>query len=226
MIIINTEYFQGEIYLPHAKPGISSGVKDVENKVQSFMEDYVLDYINKSFGPKLANEFINELDDAEANGLKSGADQKWDNLLNGMTYTNPAGDEVIWRGIRRKSNSTGDYNRSFLANYVYFHYESSDFTTRGGTGNVKVQAANAENDNTSYKSVKAWRRFAEWVEGTNPSSPYGIKGGFLGGPYVDYFAGSEEVFLYRFVNDQNELIEDTYADFTPISWGNINQFSI
>ena len=130
-MIINNSYFTGEIYIPHAKPSVSSKTKGVAIDMIAFIDDYERDALIKSLGYALSREFIAELDEDKPNGLKDTADVKWDELLNGKEYTDPSGQTVMWEGIRRKQPSTStEYNRSFLADYVYFHYEQDNETTR------------------------------------------------------------------------------------------------
>lgn len=228
MIITNT-YFQGEIYLPHAKPGISDDVK-LERQVIGFIEDYTYDCLIKSLGSRLFYEFQTQLDIEKANGLKDSVDAKWNELLNGHTYDNPAGNEVVWRGIRYKSSVSANYNRSFLADFVYFYYASNDAITKTGAGDGKIQSANATIVSGTDKSVKAWRKFVKLVQGTTFENPYFLKSGPFGGVGVDYQRTINdidgEINLYQFINDKNELITDTYANFKPKVWGNINQLGI
>jgi hypothetical protein len=226
MAIINNTYFSGEIYLTHAKPSISDGVKDVENKINSFIEDYEYDCLVNSLGSPLYWEFLSKLDSTQSNGLIVGADVKWDRLLNGYTYTDVKSIEKVWRGIRFKSSPTSDYNRSFLAQYVYFNYESSEDSARTGAGNVQVAAANAQRVAKTQKVTKAWRKFVAMVQGDLKVNPYISKNVFgsfnLTG--VDYLSTvSTEVNLYEFINDTNDLVTDTYAKFSPKVWGTMTQ---
>ena len=230
MTIINKDnYFFGEIYLPHADSGISSEVKDVGVKIDDFIDEYVPDCLIKSLGSKLGHEFIGELDDLEVNGLKSGADAKWDLLLNGETYDNPNGDEVVWKGIRFKSSSTSEYNKSLLAYYVYYFYESNDSIVRTGAGHARLEAANAIRVSATHKSIKAWRKFITMVQGTSFENPYFQRNTIFGSiTAVDYYKVnlSAGVSLYRFIEDKNELVADTYADFVPWMWRQQNQLQM
>jgi hypothetical protein len=224
MIIDNT-YFKGEIYIPHATPMVTDQVTGVDNKIQDFIWDYVYECLFKSLGSILLNEFIGELDGDNANGLVTGADAKWDNLLNGHTYNDPqTGKAVVWRGLRFKSTSKSNYDRSLLAYYVYYHYESNDFITRSDIGNQQEQGKNAIAIIPNQKVVKAWRKFVYLVQGESVS-PRIIERPF--GYGIDYYSqGDEEVSLYKFIEDQNEIVEDTYAEFNPKTWTNINEFGI
>jgi len=224
-MIINNTYFKADIYLPHAKPNASDGVVEVENEVLDFINEYARDCLFKSLGSVLFYEFIAELDPLQTNGLKVGSVAKWNDLLNGKSYTDSQGNAVVWRGIRYKSiDSLDDPDRSFLANYVYFHYESNDFITRSDAGTQREQARNAEMVMPTQKVVKAWRKFIKQVQGSVITPKTHVERyGFA----VDYYGGGdEEVSLYRFINDSNDLVEDTYEGFNPKSWEDINQFGI
>ena len=225
-MIIDNGYFTGELYLAEAKPSMTSEVKDVESKLNDFIDDYVPDCILKCFGNKLGYEFIAELDSTEENGLKASVDAKWDDLLNGKTYTDSNGDSQVWKGMRWKSNTEGKYNRSFLASYVYYHFESNDDSHRTGAGNFRIEAANAISVGKSMKVVKAWRKFVKLVQGELSTSPYSVKSGQYGGFITDYYTGDEEINLYQFIVDSNDLVADTYADFNPKNWKNMNQLGI
>lgn len=233
MIVRNT-YFKNDIYLPHAKVSATDAVKGVESKLDDYIDQYEQDCLFKCFGSRLYTEFIATLDSTEPTFIKTGSDAKWGFLLNGKSYTNSNGDNVIWKGIRQKTISLGvtedadSYDKSFLADYIYFHYESNAHVTRSNAGNVKSKSANAVTVAPTQKVVKAWRKFVELVQGST-TSPYFYKESTisLGGLGVDYYQGNgTEVSLYQFIADQNDLVEDTYADFEPKLWGNINQLGM
>ena len=220
MIIDNT-YFKGEIYLPFSAPSVSDNVKKVEGDVKEFINDYAREVLLKSLGTTLFLEFEQQLDPSESNGLITSADVKWDNLLNGTSYTKPNGEDVIWRGIRYKSSASGGYNRSFIANYVYFFYESDSFITRSSIGNQVQNGKNSETIVPNQKVVKSWNKFVKTVQGDS------IKPSIVRGVGIDYFnEGGYDVSLYEFINDSNTLVEDTYVGFNPKTWKELNQFGL
>ena len=225
-MIINNTYFSNNLYLPHAKSSLTDAVKDVPNKVQDYIDDYVPECLIECLGSLLGEEFIAKLDSEEANGLIAGTEAKWDELLNGKTYTNPKGDEVVWKGIRRKSSAASEYNRSFLANYVFFFYESNDSETRSAVGSVRLEAANAIRVSSGRKAIKAWREFVQLVQGDDGTSTAFFKEGQYGGLGIDYSIASPKINLYKFIEDSNELVADTYAEFKPKVWVQMNQLSI
>jgi hypothetical protein len=221
MIIDNT-YFKGEIYLPFSAPSVSDDIKRTEEDVTEFINDYSRDVLLKSLGTTLFIELESQLDDTEENGLIDGADSKWDELLNGKVYTNPEGEDVIWRGIRYKSKSTSVYNRSFIANYVYVYHESNSFITRSEIGNQIQMGKNGETVVPNQKVVKSWSKFVKLVQGDE------VKPNIVRGCGVDYFnAGGSDVSMYKFINDSNNLVEDTYIGFNPKTWNDeVNEFGI
>ncbi len=224
MPIINNTYFIGEIYLPHAKPSITDGITGVDANVLEFIAEYAEECLIKSLGDNLAPLLFAELDPTETNALKVGADVKWDDLVNGDVYPDPiTGKDVNWKGIRYKNISTGVYNRSFLANYVYFFFEQSDFITRSNTGNVLIESENSSRLDPNIKVVKAWRKFVNQVQGEIDNAAIIVKDYGYG---IDWFSGGSNVSMYKFINDINETTPDTYPDFNPKTWERINQFGI
>jgi len=240
MGIVNNTYFKNEIYIAHAKPGIADAVTEVESKVNDFINEYEQDCLIKSLGVLLANEFFSKLDSSRPNFIKEGEDAKWDELLNGKTYEKE-GKTVVWKGIRIKSKSLGDELQgglpdvSFLANYIYFFYESNFFITRGNAGSGSNKSANMETIVPNQKVVKAWNKFVQMVQGGvfNSSYPnfegnYFEKEGRFGGLGVSFYNEDEmlNVPMYKFISDMNELLEGAYADFSPKQWSFMNQFGI
>ena len=222
MIVINT-YFKGEIYIPLANPSITKAVKGVALELEAFIEEYERDCLIKCLGFVLYNEFLAEIDMTESNGLKPTANAKWDDLLNGKTYTDVNGNNVVWAGIRQKvPNTSTTYNKSFLANYIYWYYEKNNEISRSAVGHVKPKAKNAVIMSPIARPVTAWRKFIKLVQGekavaTPIYSRYGLG--------IDYFQNTETP-LYKFINDMNSLVEDTYSDFEPKLWVNQNQLGI
>ena len=223
-MIINNSYFKGDIYIAHAKPGITDSVTGVTLDINSFIDSYENEALMKCLGYSLSREFIAVLNSEKSNGLIVGADSKWDDLLNGKEYTDPNGVLVKWEGIRRKTTTSTKYDKSFLADYVFFFYEQNEEIVRGGTGFGKPKAKNMRMTTSTPKVVKAWNRFVELVQGTdqkpNVVQKYGIPIG------IDWYGGGQQITLYKFINDMNSIAPDTYAKFNPKSWKTMNQFGI
>jgi hypothetical protein len=232
MGIVKTGYFKNEIYLPHAAPNISSDLTDVESKVENFINQYERDCLVKCLGG-LSLEFFENLDSNESSYIKSGSDAKWNELLNGKTYSK-SGRDYFWKGIVSKFGPLGtnldssNYKTSFLAYYIYFFYEKNDFLKKVNGGGGKVKVANLEHSNPGFKAVNAWNEFVTLVQGEEKRSPAFYKKGNFGGCYFDYSQGFEDsnVCLYEFINDMNDIDEDCYKLFEPKRWDFINQHGI
>lgn len=223
MIITGNTYFTGELYIPHANPTVTDSVTEISTDMLEFIERYERDCLIKSLGLILYNEFVTNIDILEATLIDAGAQPEWDELMNGKTYVNPEGKTVEWRGIRYKNISSGVYNRSFLANYVYFFFEQNQEITTTNVGDAKLQPKNAILVSATDKVVNAWREFITLIQGDTGNEsvilkPYGIG--------VDYYTGGSEVSLYKYIKDQNTLVEDTYAEFDPKTWKNMNRLGI
>lgn len=220
--VTKNTYYKNELYISHAKPSITSDVTTVSAELDDFILEYERECLVKCLGLQLAKEFISQLDDTKANGLVAGADAKWNDLLNGKTYTNPSGEVVEWLGIRRK-DSKDSYTISFLANYVYYQYEQNYDIFRSGIGNVKGKVNNTVEKSPAPKAIRAWRKMVDIIQGKEfdykvIERPFGIG--------VDWYHDDIEVSLYRFIKDINLINPDTYANFKPSYWEVRNQFGI
>ena len=225
-MIINKTYFRSSIYLPEAKPGLAD--EAVNLKLQDIIDEYAYDCLLKSLGKKLSKEFISKLDSSKSNGLSDNADAKWDDLLNGKEYISKDGTEKEWRGIRFKNSPLDtDYNVSLIAFYVYFFHEQISNETRSIIGNVSEEAKNAKNSVFDSKSVRAWNKFVELTQGLPLKPTVIIPSVYDGKAYgVSYYNEGEDVNLYEFINDSNDLLADTYAGFSPKYFKTMNTFNI
>lgn len=226
MSIVKNHYFRNEIFLPKANPSITDDITAIPADLIDFINEYEEDCLIKCFGTVLYNSLKNEFDFAQENLLKTTAAQKWDDLLNGkQNYTNREGKTVSWRGIRFKGrlDGTGQYDKSFIANYVYFFHEQNNQSTRGSVGHQKNDPKNATVVSARPKAVRAWRKFVEMVQG--PEANVAVYTTNLG-IGVDYYTIGEHVTLYEFVKDMNFIDPTTYPDFAGKNWVNINQFDL
>ncbi len=223
-LIIDNTYFVNELYIPHAKPSITTGVTTIDANLDSFIDEYVRECLIKCLGLTLAEQFIDNLDENQANWIASGADAKWDYLLNGHEYTYGS-DTRKWRGIRFKNLPTdANHNRSFLANYVYIKYEANYAEWRAGVGDVKAKAENASVVSAAPKIAKAHRKMTRMIQGRLNDPKVYMRYSGVG---VDYFDYNEEISLYTFIEEMNDLVSDTYPNFKKSFWNvEYNQFGI
>ena len=224
-MITNNTYYKNEIYIPHAKPSVTSDVTTVSAELDDFIEEYERECLIKSLGFQLFSLFNAELDSTQSNGLKVGSVAKWDDLLNGKTYTNGKGDLVSWRGIRFKAKAKDTLpTKSFLANYVFYMYEQNSDVFRTGVGYAKGTPKNAEERSAAPRVINAWRKMVDAIQGKEFKREIIVRPFGYG---VDYYHDNGEVTLYQFIIDTNNEVADTYPDFKPGMWNAYkNQFGI
>jgi len=207
-MIIDTSYFQGEIFLPNI--GTSPSSED-GSLLKNFIQEYEEDCLGKCFGYDLYKEFTDQFD--ESGELKSDADEKWDQLLNGYEYE-LSGKIVKWNGLIQEKE---DYKRSLIAQYVFFYYIQHESFT--GVGPVRENANNAEPISIVPKAVRAWRKFYDMTVG-DISEPTINMTSF--GVAIDYLGEiSSKRSLYQFLEDSGE-----FHNWQPFGFQNINQFDI
>lgn len=189
-MIINSSYFVGDIYLSQVGLNASMHVNNNE-RLQSFIDKYEPKILIKALGRRLYNEFISNLQ--EDGTVKTDADQKWNDLLNGAEYEK-GGVTYYWRGLV-------DDNKSLIAYYVYYHYVNENIEQQTTLGTVKADAKNSSSASAIPTVVEAWRNLYDWYMGDNQFTPQVY---YHRGFYVeDWYSGnnSKEVSLYKFLSD-------------------------
>lgn len=232
MPITDLTYYKADISIPHAQTSVSDTATGERIRLNIYISQYEREALIKTLGYTLYNEFSDQFDVSANNvwTLKGAADAKWGELLNGKEYTVNS-NTVFYRGMvftepYSTANATGDdLNRSFMAYYIYYNYLNDDMEDYGGTGITELQAKNATRISPIPKSIRSWRRFYELVVGTfNQPALLQNRTGMIG---LDWFGTNDtERSLYQFIDDQNTLVADTYADWEPTRFDNENQFGI
>ena len=232
-MITKNSYFKGELYIPEAKPSISDEVGGEKDAFNFMVEKFEEDCLVKCLGISLFKEFVENIDTEETTLIKAGSDEKWDKLMNGHDYQLNNKD-YFWKGIRFKTPLiSNEYNRSFLANYIYFFYNSNKHTMTSSTGEKELVTENANNVTPTVKVVKAWNEFVKLVQGKYQHHAYGYgylgynnhvvnNHGMLG---VDHYSGEEYKTLYEYIRDMNKS-SVVYDNFKPKTWETMNVFNI
>lgn len=154
MYIIDETYFIGDLVIPDSG-GID--ISSTSNDINIWIDRYARELLRDALGDALFNDFDSELIDGE---LDSGADVKWVNLVNGCTYTYN-GRDYVWRGLAYKD---GEFKVSILAHYVYYHWHQAQITRMSGVGEVRGNAVNATNVNSTSRSVRVWNAFVDMYQ--------------------------------------------------------------
>ncbi|WP_394749539.1 DUF6712 family protein [Spongiimicrobium salis] len=216
MSIINSSYFVSDLYLPQVGEGASSIVNN-EGSLNEFITIYEPEILTYALGSKLYSEFIQHI---QQNGtISASADQKWNDLLNGIEYEKN-GITHFWKGIVRPF---GTFKKSFIANYVWYKYVYDSITQHTTLGIVKADAENSKTVSANRRLTDVWRDMIDWYGGTIEGNSVTC---FSHGNYhfEDHFNGhgnTKEVSLYTFLSDHSDNYPGWY--FTPLEnkneWG-------
>jgi|SRR5690554_5825512 len=151
MYLIDETYFVGDLVIPQ---GGGIDVPSTDNNIKLWIDRYSRELLRDALG----NALFDELDSQISNGeLDAGADVKWGNLVNGCTYTYND-RQYNWRGLIFKD---GDFKMSILAYYVYHHWHQAQVTRMSGVGEVRGNAVNSTNADSTYRTVRVWNTFVD-----------------------------------------------------------------
>ena len=211
--IIDETYFQRNLHVPNSDE-LNTGAYA---ELQEYIDSKARLCLKSALGYKLFNEF----DGNVTNGvLDDGAPQKWIDLVNGKEYT-INGDLFRWEGLIQ---TEGAFNKSLLANFVYYHWLNDNQSSVTGVGEVVLNAKNATNINSTQRLVSVWNEFVEMYQGKmfeHYKHTYYYRNikivDYLGDAYDD-----EYVSLVRFLIDNKE----DYPEAAIKRYQFINQFGI
>lgn len=212
-MITTRAYFTLNSELPFVSDDVpNASLVGNKSEADATIQRYEKDILLKTLGYPNYKTFMSQFDYDEATNIhtiKTTADQKWKDLLNGKEYT-VNGVDVIWQGIIFKDE---DVNRSFITNYCYCKWLEKDTSKHLGVGLSEPQAKGAKRANPAYKYTDAYNDFVSMVVGN----------------YYNGFSneiGSGVRSLYEFLNDMNKLDSTTYPNWLPTKFSKINIFSI
>ena len=102
-----------------------------------------------------------KLYDAYKAGIEAGSPAaNWTALRDGKAYTNRAGVDAKWQGLKY---TAGSQKKSLIANYVYWHWLKNEATMTTGTGEKVANNQNASNASPIHKQVAAWNEMVRWA---------------------------------------------------------------
>ena len=217
MIIDNT-YFVGILHL--AQVGVDvSGVGNNNAEIQHYIDTYENELLELALGVRLKEEFQSQFI-TDSPVLMPGADAKWTRLLDGHTYTKDSID-YYWKGLRY-----GDvlFQKSLIANYVYYKYVKDKEVQKTTLGVVKAGSENSSSASAIPTLTRVWNDLYKWYGGgdcVNNFVSYYYKG-VLVNDYFNSSNNSKDVSLFQFILDNQSDYDNWY--FTPIE--DKNQFNL
>lgn len=202
-MIIDATYFQkGILYIPNNKDISAApiGAPSTQSELDVFIDNYERDLLINALGVNLFNLLVTAMDDLPS------ADQKWQDLVNGVDYTINS-KTYRWEGLK------GYNKQSLIAFYVYCQYLRNDESTYTTTGIVKNNSKNAENYDPTGKYIKAWNCFIEQYQKDFTYCPNIIVNAF-GNVGLDYYGNNDSKrSLFQYLRDANELDAEAFPDF-------------
>ncbi len=199
MYLIDASYFIREIHIPN----VNESNTDAGTKLEYFVDEKVrLLLSTKALGSVLFNQLNSNI----TNGVLSNtAPQKWKDLVNGKTYTKDD-KTYVWEGLLQ---TKGTFKKSLLAYYTYYYWLMDNVSTMVGIGEVRGEAKNAVNVNSTQRLTTVWNEFIKLYQGENDC--YILQKYLYNGvPVSDYYNNNQNnyVSLLRFLKDNETDFPD------------------
>ena len=201
MYLIDGTYFARDLQLPKSQRGV-----DI---IDSWGETEPIAVLKGALNRDLFDDF----DSNVTAGVYVPGVTKWDNLVNGLDYTYQ-GKDYRWDGLLRQE---GSFKFSLLADYTWCEWLRHSLSRQSGVGEVKGNAANSVNVNSTSTFVNIWNRFVLAYQGRESLTPrVYIKRGV---PFYDYFnSEGSYVSLIDFLKHNKTDYED--ADLLTYEFAN------
>lgn len=211
MFIIDGTYFIREYNIPNANE-LQTGASI---QLTQYIDERVPFVLKQALGFTLFTELLTDM----TNGvLKTDADQKWKDLVDGVTYTKED-KEYRWNGL---IYTEGTFKNSLLTPFVFYYFLKDNVSQLSGVGEVAGTSKNAESVNSNQRLVTAWNDFVLQYQGEGRFRPhkYMHRGVFVS----DYFVNRNSGFvdLITFLSDN----ETVYPDAQLTKYDHQNSFGL
>jgi hypothetical protein len=182
-MIIDNKFFADE---PTKIANVLEG-KDLPKIVAKFIGEYQLKCLKTILGACLAKEVLDSFEFVVGSGysLKATATTPIKNLVNGFEYDAPTTSVLsscgcgcgggnctkrYWKGFVTTSqylyaDALQEQKKSFIANYVYYHWLLYNRTASTGTGQQILEGENSISAQNFSKRIDAWNEFMFLVVG-------------------------------------------------------------
>ena len=193
MYIIDQTYFTRDLSIPN----INEMQTEAFDNLNSFVDEYVRQLLSDALGVQI----FNELDSYVIGGVfdGTGAPQYIIDLVNGKEYVK-SGTTYKWSGL---ISTQGVFKKSLLANYIYYKWLQSNFSTQSGVGEVTINPQNANLVNPTQKLVSVWNTFLLMYQNMNTCYPSVYYKGHT--QVIDWLGinANTEVSLIQYLNDND-----------------------
>jgi hypothetical protein len=149
-MIIDRSYFTGPLVIPQL------GSIPVQDTVDAYITMYEPELLSKVMGESLANALNQAIEDL---GSDEDLDQRWKDILDGVSFTNSSSRPSKWVGLAPVNQIPGGP----IAAFVWFHYTRDTAAQNSGVGVVSATAENAVNVSPTFKLSQAWNSMVKDV---------------------------------------------------------------
>lgn len=193
MYIIDQTYFTRDLSIPN----INEMQTEAFDNLNSFVDEYVRQLLRDALGIQIFNELDSYVIGGAFDG--TGAPQYIIDLVNGKEYVN-SGTTYKWSGL---ISTQGVFKKSLLANYIYYKWLQSNFSTQSGVGEVTINPQNANLVNPTQKLVSVWNTFLLMYQNMNTCYPSVYYKGHT--QVIDWLGinANTEVSLIQYLNDND-----------------------
>lgn len=226
MSLADKTYFYGKINIAGIGGNSNS---DNDDLLQQFIDELEDEVRVCGLGRVVNNALQVQLDLLSPSDDYVSLPEPWKSLVLGKEYDiTVSGDtvKVSWGGLL---NIKATSKISLIADYIYWHWMHAARNRQGTSATVVTEQENSIVISNHDNMVRAWRSFIK-LYGECPTCNYWHNHQtWCDHTTVDtntILSGNKERTLKEFIQDQNELIEDTYADWTWKPFANQNTFGI
>lgn len=191
-MITTRSYFWGNIQIANAEDTApNSNLLGNSSLLQDFINKYERELLVRLFGIEMYTEFSAQFDvdpTTKEWTIKTSADQKWKDLLNGVTY-----DGKRWNGLIQDVEGS---KTSFIANYVYCKFVEATGIEHAGVGFTVTESKNAIRVSGASLWANAWNEMVVRLQGN--CSLY---------PWSDLYS-KNDIPLFAYLNDKSDDFPD------------------
>lgn len=197
--------------------GVSNSNTGNESAFATYIDRYEKEILLYGLGYELYTDLQDAL--AAVSGVPGDLTGIWGDLVNGKDYTivDVEGNtvEVRWNGILNTDLE------SFVAYYIWFYWKTDRVQQETNIGTVVSKVENSSIVASHRQMVQAWNKFVELYGEIPYKMSYGRK-------YYDIShqtgvaSGNTFRSMKDFIEDMNEAVEDTYANWVFVPFEKLN----
>lgn len=158
MYIVNEQYFNKKLIQPST--GVELYTEGDDNPFEAWIDEYARLCLQNALGAVLFDDFDSDVSNGN---LKSTAQDKWKNLVNGVDYSYN-GKDYRWKGL---IYTEGKSKKSLLADFVFAEWYKFEQSRLSAMGEATGNSINAMSVSGNAKHCKIWNEFVRAYQGNH-----------------------------------------------------------